>query len=127
MARTTVEDVQDILEDTDLSETKIEAFITGANLFVTNHLTGKGLTEKTMTEIERWYAAHMIAMTLERQIKKAGAGGAEVEYVGYWSTGLNGTSYGQVVISLDTSGTLEILAKSKLPAWSKAVATPLYE
>lgn len=124
MARTTIDDVKDILDDTELSDEKIGAFITGSNLFVTNHLTGKGLTEATLTEIERWYAAHMIAMTLERQIKKAGAGGAEVEYTGYWSYGLLGTNYGQVTISLDTSGTLEALAKSKLQAWTKAVPSP---
>jgi hypothetical protein len=127
MARTTAIDVKAIMEENELTDPQIEAYITGANLFVTGHLDGKGLTVATMTEIERWYAAHLIAMTKERQIKKAGAGGAEVEYTGYWSYGLLATNYGQVAISLDTTGTLEMLAKGKMPAWTKAVPTAKYK
>ncbi len=123
MSRTTVDLVKDILDDTGLSDTIIESFIDGANTFVTANLGGKSLSTALLTEIERWIAAHMIASTRERTAKKAGAGGAEIEYTGYWSTGLNGTSYGQMAVTLDTSKTLEALAQGKLAAWSKAVPT----
>ena len=127
MARVTATEVKAILDDSELTDAQVDVYITSANTFVTDVLTDASLTVATMKEIERWMTAHMIAMTRERQVKKAGAGGAEVEYVGYWSTGLNGTSYGQMAVSLDTSKTLEAMAKGKLAAWSKAVATPLYE
>ena len=124
MARVSVADVTAILDDSTLDSEIIEVFIESANIFVTNTLTGKGLIDSVMKEIERWMTAHMIASTRDRQIKKAGAGGAEVEYTGYWSSGLNGTTYGQMCIALDTSKTLEAMAKGKLDAWSKAVPTP---
>jgi hypothetical protein len=124
MSRVIADDVIAILDDTTVDEDIIETYIISANIFVNAHLTGKGLNESLLKEIERWMTAHMIASTRERQIKKAGAGGAEVEYTGYWSTGLNGTSYGQMCVALDTSKTLEAMAQGKLPAWSKAVPTP---
>lgn len=123
MARTTIDLVEDILDNVDLSETIMLSYIDGANVFVTHHLGSKGLSEILLTEIERWMAAHMIAMTRERQIKKAGAGGAEVEYTGYWTYGLLSTNYGQMAVNLDTSGTLQELAKQKTQAWTKAVPT----
>ena len=123
MARTTVDLVKDILDDTGLSDTIIESFIDGANTFVTANLGSKSLSTALLTEIERWIAAHMIASTRERTAKKAGAGGAEVEYTGYWSKGLDGTSYGQMAVTLDTSKTLEAMSQGKLAAWSKAVPT----
>jgi len=125
MARTTVEDVLEILDDSTIDETILEGYINSANIFVTAQLAGKSLSTDLLKEIERWMTAHMVASTRERQIKKAGAGGGvEVEYTGYWSTGLNGTTYGQTAVLLDTSGTLTALAQGKLPAWSKAVPTP---
>lgn len=126
MARVVVADVVAILDDTTLGDPIIETFIGSANVFVTEQLTGKGLSDDTLKEIERWIAAHMIAYTRERQIKKAGAGGAEVEYTGNWGLGLLGTSYGQMAVMLDTSKTLEGIAQGKLAAWSKAVPTRQY-
>ena len=122
MARTTIALVKDILDDTMLSDPVLDSFIDGAHTFVNHHLQGK-VSEQLLTEIERWIAGHMIASTRERQLKKAGAGGAEVEYTGYWSYGLNGTMYGQMAVSLDTSKTLEAIAQGKMPAWTKAVPT----
>jgi len=121
MARVTVDDVLDIIDTTD--EDMVDACIISANAFVTNTLTGKGLNDSIMKEIERWLTGHMVASTKERQIKKAGAGGAEVEYVGKFDLGLYGTTYGQMAVMLDTSGTLTDIAKAKSYAWTFAVPT----
>lgn len=123
MARTNVNDVKAILDDTALSYSQITAYINSANVFVTDALAGKGLSDNLLKEIERWLAAHMISITRERQIKKAGAGGAEVEYAGYWTVGLLSTTYGQTAVALDTSSTLQAISQNKLAAWSKAVPT----
>ena len=121
MARITIEDLELILDDTNLSDTVLEAYIDSANAFVTAHLSGEGLSTALLAEIEKWIAAHMISSTRERQSKKEEAGGAKIEYTGYWTLGLNGTSYGQMAVALDTSGVLQTLAQNKLSAWTKAV------
>jgi hypothetical protein len=124
MARVTVDDIYNIIDTTD--EDMVEACISSANVFVTATLVGKGLTDPVLKEIERWLTGHMIASTKERQIKKAGAGGAEVEYVGKFDIGLYGTSYGQMAVALDTSGTLVALAKGKGQAWTYSVPTSTF-
>ncbi len=123
MARTTITLLKDILDDTGLSDAILTSYVEGANVFVTAHLESKGLSDDLLKEIERWIAGHMVSSTRERQIKKAGAAGAEVEYTGKWDLNLNGTSYGQMAISLDTSTTLAAISNGKLAAWTYAVPT----
>lgn len=110
--RTTAIEVKQIIE-TDLSEGIVNAFIGDANLFVTNHLSDSELNEATLTSIEKWISAHLIAATRERQAKSEGAGGASITYIGNFTEGLNGTMYGQQAITLDTSGILLSISLGK--------------
>lgn len=119
--RTTTDLVTNILDETTLDVDVIEAYINSANVFVTAYLGTKGLSDDLLANIEMWLAAHMIVVTRERAIKEAGAGGAYVKYAGEWGEGLLGSTYGQMAVNLDTSGTLINLAKQKSSAWSKAV------
>ena len=121
MARTTVDDVKNILDNTGLTDAVITAFINDANIFVTAHLTGEGLDDDELESIEKWIAAHMITITRERMAAKEGAGGAEITYIGKWGEGLMSTPYGQMAIELDTSDTLLKLAQGKKEASSRAV------
>ena len=123
MARTTIDLLKDILDDTELSDPILTSYITGANTFVTGVLSGEGLSTALLAEIERWIAAHMIASTRERMAEKEGAGGAEIKYTGKWGKGLRSTSYGQMAIGLDTSGTLEAMSDGKLPARMVAITS----
>ena len=123
MARTTIDLLKDILDDTELSDSILTSYINGANTFVTGVLSGEGLSTALLTEIERWIAAHMIASTRERMAEKEGAGGAEIKYTGKWGEGLRSTSYGQMAIGLDTSGTLEAMSDGKLPARMVAITS----
>ena len=118
--RTSAEEVKKILE-TELEDSTINAYITGANTLVTKVLGTGGLGETLLTEIERWMTAHLIASTRERQAKKEEAGGAKVEYTGQYGSGLESTSYGQTVLSLDTSGRMKSL--SRRPVIIRAVKT----
>ena len=122
MARVTEAEVLEIM-DNDLEEGDVSPFVISANVFVTQHLGGK-LSEDVLKEIERWVAAHMVASTKDRQIKDTGADNAYIKYTGYWSEGLNGTSYGQMAIALDATGTLAILAKGKRNVYTHAVEHP---
>ncbi len=119
--RTTVEKVTDILDDTELDDEIIESFINSANIFVTASLSGKGMSDALLAEIERWLSAHMVASTRERTAKKEAAGTASIEYSGTWGEGLLSTSYGQTAVAMDTSGTLAAIAQGKLTAQIYAV------
>lgn len=118
--RVNADEVKAII-DTTLTSTVINSYITSANVYVDEVLTGKGLSDAILKEIERWLSAHMIASTKERQSKEEGAGGAFIKYTGYWSTGLLGTSYGQMAVSLDSSGTLDALTKGKGTVSTQAI------
>jgi RNA-binding protein YhbY len=119
--RTTVDKVMEILDDTELDEDIIESYINSANVFITASLGTKGLGDSLLAEIERWLAAHMIVTTRERQAIQEQAGTAMIKWAGKWGEGLLGTTYGQTVIALDTTGTLLAIAKGKSYAWIKAI------
>lgn len=107
--RTTPDLVRGILADTELIDAQLETYISAANTFINETIAGKGLKACTLEEIERWVAAHLISVTKERFAKKEGAGGAYIEYAGNFGEGLKGTSYGQMAILMDTTGTLAAL------------------
>ena len=108
MARVTIAEVKLII-DTSLEDTNVTAYITAANALVTDVLASSGLGDVLLKEIERWLTAHLIAATQERQSKKEEAGGAKVEYTGVYGDGLKLTSYGQMVLTLDSSGLMASL------------------
>ena len=100
MARTTIDLLKDILDDTELSDPILTSYITGANTFVTGVLSGEGLSTALLAEIERWIAAHMIASTRERMAEKEGAGGAEIKYTGGLQIVLFGINQGVTEVKL---------------------------
>lgn len=116
-ARVTATEVKQIIE-TSFEDTMVNAFIAGATAVIDTALGTSGLSDALMKEIERWMAAHLVAQR-ERQLLKAGASGAFVEYVGVFEMGLNGTQYGQTAMALDTTGTLASLSLKK--AYLRAV------
>lgn len=113
MARTTATAVKKIL-DTTLDDTVIEVYINSANIMVTNNLGGSTVLDvDTLTEIEMWLTAHMIATTRERMAAKEGAEGAEITYIGKYSENLKSTPYGQMVLTLDNTNTFASLGLKK--------------
>jgi len=105
MSRVSATQVKEIME-TDLEDTVIEAFITAANLTVTELLGTSALSDATLLEIERWMAAHLIASTIDRAVDKENTGPTGVTYSGKTAMGLDSTLYGQTCKLLDTTGTL---------------------
>lgn len=106
--RTTVEKVREIIE-TELTDINLEGYITGASTLLDKVLAGKSIPEALLAEIERWLTGHFITASKERQAKKEGAGGAFIEYAGIFGEGLKCTSYGQMVLTLDYTGTMATL------------------
>ena len=110
MARTTAAEVQQII-DTEVSTTIIDVMITPAKLVVTSELGGE-LSSALLTEIEKWLAAHLIKMSWEKDKESVKIGEAEEKYA---KLGLNldGSTYGQTVKLLDTTGKLANLGKKE--------------
>ncbi len=109
MARVTAAEVREIIT-TALGDTAIDAYIAIANPMVTNTVTC-GLAAATLKEIERWLTAHMIAITNDRTTTEEKLGEATVKYVDVYGEGFKSTSYGQMVLLLDTCGGFANLGK----------------
>ena len=106
--RVTEAEVKALLDNTTLTDPQVLAYIGSANTLI-NTAFGTGATP-ILSELEKWVACHMIAITRERQAKKEEAGGAKIEYTGVYEEGFRSTSYGQMAISLDQSGVLAALS-----------------
>lgn len=107
MARVIDTEVFEIIET---SLTDIDVFIETANLFVTNWLGSSSLSDATLKEIEKYISAHILSLR-DPRTKSVGVDVLSESYQGQWGMGLNGTSYGQMAILLDTTGALGQLAK----------------
>lgn len=105
MARTNEAEVLEIM-DTNLTEGEIAPHVLAANLFVTARLSGQGLSDTLLREIERWVAAHF-ACAREKQVKSETVGGASATYqMGAGTVGLATTMYGERALMLDSTGYL---------------------
>ena len=107
--RVVAAEVNAILDTHSISDADIGAYIVTANTLV-NSVLGTG-TDDIYSQIEKYLAAHLVSISRLRQAKKEEAGGAKIEYTGFWMTGLNSTSYGQMVLALDTTGAFAALMK----------------
>lgn len=102
MPRTTDAAVKEILA----TALNTMPFIMTASVLVDAYLGTSGLSEPHLSEIERWWAAHLVTIR-EPQVAKKDLGDTSVTFVrGQLKTGLEATLYGQTVLQLDTTGTL---------------------
>jgi hypothetical protein len=82
-----------------------DAFITTANAMVDEYLADSDLSAAILTEIEKYLAAHFIAIK-QRVLKSEKYGDAKDDYAVKVGMGLDATPYGQQVKILDSSGLL---------------------
>ena len=106
MARVIDAEVKQIIDTT----IDTNPFIQAANLVVTERLSSQGLDDDLLKEIERWFAAHLVAIR-EPQAKAEKTGDSSVTYFGKDGTGLDSTPYGQQVRVLDPTGRMATLGK----------------
>lgn len=95
--------------DTDLADNEIELFIVDANLFVTEELVGKGLSDGRLAAIEKYLACHFCALKDPRLESENIAGEWSFKVQGKTAMHLDATFYGQQAKLLDTTGTLDEL------------------
>ena len=114
MARVTPTEVRALLKDIDKDEI-IDAQIEAANVLVTEKIgSNTTITTAHLRVIELWLAAHFVALSVDRQVKVTGADRARDVYMGFSSgKGLMSTTYGQTVLTLDTTGEFANTGKRK--------------
>ena len=106
MARITTDELKEIIT-TSVATASLQVFINAASLVVTEHLgSDTTLSAAQLKDIERFLAAHMLACTMEQQVKSRSVKDARDDYQGVTAMGLNATFYGQNVLLLDTTGIL---------------------
>lgn len=123
MARTNVDDVRVIIS-TSLTDPQVTSFITDANLIVTAKFTGVTISDDLLEAIEKWLTAHLITMATKRQLESQKVDTADMKYAGKFGLYLEHTTYGQMVIFLDSTGTMAE-AQSESEAESGRVAAKL--
>lgn len=112
MTRVTADEVKEIMENCTVDDLIVDSFIVAANqvvdyVFATDTAVGEGL----LKEIERWFTAHMLAVSIHRTARDEKIGDATIRYTGEWGEGLRSTPYGQMVITLDVSGKMATTGK----------------
>ena len=108
MVRTTDSEVQEIISLKTLTDTT--PFITTANLLVTQHLGSSGISAALLKEIEKYLAAHLVALHPdEAQVIEQKLGDSSEKYAGQFGKGLDSTHFGQNVKLLDHTGYLSSL------------------
>lgn len=91
----------------------VTPFIADASLLVDEQLAAKGLTSGRLQLIEKYLAAHLVALTEERGgLVRFKMGDSSEEYQLPKGTGIAMTRYGQMAITLDTTGVLQNLSRA---------------
>lgn len=112
MARTNAVDVLAIMDVNDSNASLyMQAFVNAANSIVTANLGSSELGVSTLTEIEKWLAAHLYTIKLGGQVQREKIGETDISYNITTGVGLDSTLYGQTVKMLDTTGILSNLGK----------------
>lgn len=118
--RATETEVKEII-DTNLMEEQVSPFLKVANQMVTDLVSDVGYASGTLREIERWLAAHFVAVR-DPRVAKEKIGDAQADYHGKSDMALNFTPYGQQVMVLEYKGKIAAAMKAMRPAEIKAIA-----
>lgn len=119
MLRATEAEVKEII-DTTLTDEQITPFLNSANVLIADVLSDEGYGAATLKEIERWLAAHFVAIR-DPRVAKEKIGDVDAAYHGKSGLGLNHTPYGQQVMILDHHGKLAEISAAKGPAELKVI------
>lgn len=115
MNRVLAYEVKAIISTT-LTEDEVEPFIDAANIIITGKCSST-YTSAELKELERWLAAHFVAIRTpdNASVRSKKAGKVEVQYFGaQGGSGLYATPYGQQLLALDYNSTLAGLAGGRV-------------
>jgi len=96
-----------------IDDANIMAFINQASLFVDTYLSSSDLDDDVLKIIEENVAAHMLCI-MDPRLMREKIDVVEVQYLTpKTGEGLKGTSYGQMAIMMDPTGTLAKVGEGK--------------
>lgn len=112
--RTTAAEVLDIMDSgCTVSTNIITRLIVAASAVVDQVFENDtDIGDTLLEEIECWLTAHMIASSVYRTASEEEVGDARVKYTGQFGKKLESTPYGQMVLTLDTTGKMAKMGKS---------------
>ena len=121
-ARVNAEEVKEVVS-TQLSNDVIETnMIDTANAVVDAHLLSVGLTDKLLAKVELYLAAHFVALTEEGGgLTRSKLGDADESFANVYEAGFKSTRYGQMALSLDSTGLLAAASQTSLKAQFRVV------
>lgn len=120
MSRVTAAEVKEVIE-TEVTDSVVEAYILYAATIVDDYLSDSSLTASALKEIERYLTAHAISVSTARQAIGQEVGPVKQKFSDIFGTGFNSSTYGQMAMSLDSTGTLAELSSTKKRPVIKAV------
>ena len=122
VARILAVQVRDLI-DTSIGETVLtDSFIDTAHVYVDSNLLSTSHSEAMLAKIELYLAAHFVAITEERGgLRSTKLGDSTDAFADVYSAGLNSTRFGQIALTLDTSGTLAAIGTTGLKAEFRVV------
>ena len=103
--RTNIAEIKKVITTT-LADDNINALLEVANNIVNGTFVSGDLDSERLKLIEKYLTAHLIATTLERQEQQHKVGEVAVTFAQKLGEGLRSSTYGMVVISLDSTGKL---------------------
>jgi len=111
--RTTGAAVKELINTTLTADTIEASHLVTANLLVDEELLGYGYSSARLAEIEKWLAAHFVALTEERgSLLEEEIDDTVEKTANVYSAGLSSTRYGQQAMIIDTGGKLASLSKA---------------
>jgi len=121
-ARVSAIEVRELIPTSVVDATIVGSFIDTAHVYVDSNLLDAGHSEAMLTKLELYLAAHFLALTEERGGLKGEKVGDASEFLSdIYDFGLKSTRFGQVALTLDTSGTLAAISTSTLKAEFRVV------
>lgn len=117
MPRVTAETVKEIIS-TQLTDDVVNTnHIITANIYVDEHLIASGLSDSMLERIELYLAAHYVALTEEGGgLTRDKLGDADTSFANVYDQGLKSTRFGQMALTLDSTGILAGVATTSLKA-----------
>lgn len=95
------------------ADTDVSPFIESASLIVDEELQNQGLSDARLELIERYLAAHFVALAVEGgALIKTSAGLASDTYADIYGKGFHSTRFGQQALAFDPTGKISKLSLS---------------
>ena len=106
--RVTAAEVKEVIPTTLEDAVVVSNMIDTANVMVTEYLVPDAmLSDAILKKVELYFAAHLVALTEEKgALTRDKLGDGDQSFANIFDAGLHSTRFGQMALSLDTSGIL---------------------